>query len=250
MNEIWELFIQARTSKITHPKEDEKKLIDRYLDEFNQSYSLTIDQKETMEQLLYLLFNQKKSIYDFYPFLAFLFPMEHIEKSKQVFNELLPFFSTKTILSQTQRILDCAKENEISSDIIHYVTKYPHSKESYIWALGFSYLYNELPTFVPSYRHKFLFLYRNFFKKQEVKLPKNWFLIEDADLLKTYEHIVDEMNENSFLRLAFLLSFVEPPKNLSSFIQSLERLYEEIISLFTQLYDYVNLQKENTHAKN
>jgi len=173
--------------------------------------------------------------------------MDQIEKSKKIYRELLPLFSTESISSQRDKILQCLKKNDISNDIIQTITQFPFSKETHIWVLGFSYLYNEVPSFAPSYRQQFLRKYSDLFNLNYIQLPKKWFVTEDINALTIYEQVEKEMRTNSLLRLAFLISFKKEHATLSTFLTSVEDMYNEINALFTRLFDYI--QKENLYAK-
>jgi len=247
MKELWDVFIEARTNKVTPCDQDDLLTITDFIDRFDALFPLTFDQKETMENLLILLSVHQQPFYDLHPFLAFLFPMDQIEKSKKIYRELLPLFSTESISSQRDKILQCLKKNDISNDIIQTITQFPFSKETHIWVLGFSYLYNEVPSFAPSYRQQFLRKYSDLFNLNYIQLPKKWFVTEDINALTIYEQVEKEMRTNSLLRLAFLISFKKEHATLSTFLTSVEDMYNEINALFTRLFDYI--QKENLYAK-
>jgi hypothetical protein len=248
MKELWNVFIEARTKEIKEEQPEHLEAANSYIHSFEQHFPLKDEQKEMMKHILLLLFAEKKSFNDFSPFLAFLFPMEHIQKSKEIHESLVSIFSTVNISFQKEKIIQCFKENEIPDDILVFLQKNPYAKETYLFILGFSYLYNENSTFAPEQRTAILLKYRTHFSTENIRIPKKWFLIDDFDLLKTYEIILSEMKTNSLLRLAFLITSREEKENLSSFISEIEAVYEEIRVLMASLYEQVQLAKEKNYA--
>lgn len=235
MELLWHDFVKALHNNVEKNNFEHLQYATSYMEQFETYTTVTEKQKKIIENLLLLTLNEEKSIVEFYRYFPFVFSIEKVHQAIETHQSITQLVNTIETKSIDEQIIACYHQNEIEPFIFDYMKINNGSLDSLLYILSFAYLANEdKETFVEQ-RAQLFRIYQAMFSAKRVSLPKEWFLTTDSTVINQYGAIIEQVEKNKILNLAYVITSYLEKQSLAEYVETVKDVYEKLRVLFIVL---------------